>query len=384
MNKKVLLVDDDRNILDGYRRVLRGSFDLVTCDSGAEGLDAITAYGPFAVVVSDYRMPGMNGVQFLSRVRQVAPDTVRIMLTGQADMQAAIDAINDGAIFRFLSKPCSTELFTRTLNDGAEQFRLITAERELLDKTLKGAIGLLADLLAVTNPVAFSKSSRMLALARRIASRLKMELWEIEIGAMLSQIGCITVPAAILEKKYRSESLSEEEMNSFLAHAQTGKYLLISIPRLEGIAEAIGYQFKQFDGGGIPKGNLGGKEIPVLARLLKVIFDYDELLQSGRTPERSLEILQSRQGYYDPDILATIESEILDLKEGYIIRSVSLQELAPGMILEENITDKRGLVLITRGHEITDVLKMRLMQFDNITEPIRMLVPVALHLPGGI
>ncbi len=351
MNKKVLLVDDDRNILDGCRRVFRGSFDLVACDSGAEGLEAITEHGPFAVVVSDYRMPEMNGVQFLSRARQVAPDTVRIMLTGQADMQAAIDAINDGAIFRFLNKPCSTELLTRTLSDGVEQFRLITAERELLDKTLKGAIGLLADLLAVTNPVAFSKSSRMLALARRIASRLKMELWEIEIGAMLSQIGCITVPAAILEKKCRGESLSEEEMDSFLAHAQAGKYLLISIPRLEGIAEAIGYQFKHFDGGGMPKDNRGGKEIPVLARLLKVIFDYDELLQLRRTPERSLEILQGCQGYYDPDILAALESEILDLKEGYLIRSVSLQELAPGMILEENITDIRGFVLISWGHE---------------------------------
>jgi response regulator RpfG family c-di-GMP phosphodiesterase len=321
-------------------------------------------------------MPEMNGIQFLSRARQVAPDTVRIMLTGQADLQVAIDAINDDNIFRFLAKPCTTELLTKTLNDGVEQFRLINAERELLDKTLKGVIELLSDVMTVTSPVAFSKSARMRPLIRKIAARLKMKSWEIEIASMLSQIGCITVPGEILEKKFRSEALSAEEEEFFLSHPQTGKYLLIGIPRLEGIAESIGSQFKQYDGGGVPHDGKSGKEIPVLALIIKIAFDYDELLQSGSTPEHALETIRHRQGYYDPDVLAALESEILNIKEGYLVKSVSLKELTPGMILDEDIEDRRELTLITKGHEITNLLKMRLLQFDRIKESTRVLVPI--------
>ena len=145
MNKKVLLVDDDQLILDGYRRVLRNDFDLVTCSSGAQGVVAITEQGPFAVVVSDYRMPEMNGIQFLTQIRQIAPDTVRVMLTGQADMQVAIDAINNGALYRFLTKPCSTEVLAQTLYDGVEQFQLTTAERNRWDHTIRTLTSILSN-----------------------------------------------------------------------------------------------------------------------------------------------------------------------------------------------------------------------------------------------
>jgi PAS domain S-box-containing protein len=145
MNKKVLLVDDDQLILDGYRRVLRSDFDLVTCSSGAQGVVAITEQGPFAVVVSDYRMPEINGIQFLTKVRQIAPDTVRVMLTGQADMQVAIDAINNGALYRFLTKPCSTEVLSQTLYDGVEQFQLTAAERNRWDQTIRTLTSILSN-----------------------------------------------------------------------------------------------------------------------------------------------------------------------------------------------------------------------------------------------
>ncbi len=148
MSEKVLLVDDDQSILDGYCRVLRGSFDLVTCNGASEGLEAIAKHGPFAVVVSDYRMPEMDGVQFLSWVRQVAPNTVRIMLTGHADLQMAVDAINAGNIYHFLTKPCSSELLAKTLEHGIEHFRLITSERKLQNRNLRKAVRLLIDVLS--------------------------------------------------------------------------------------------------------------------------------------------------------------------------------------------------------------------------------------------
>ena len=135
MTKKILLVDDDPNILQGYQRQLRKRFELDTVLSGREGLEAVASDGPFAVIVSDMRMPGMDGVQFLTQVRETASDTVRMMLTGNSDQQTAMDAVNEGHIFRFLTKPCNTDTFAKALEAALEQYRLITAERELLPGT---------------------------------------------------------------------------------------------------------------------------------------------------------------------------------------------------------------------------------------------------------
>ncbi len=122
MNEKILFVDDDRSILAANRRLLRGEYVVITANSGKEGLTKIKDNGSIAVIVSDFRMPEMNGVQFLSAAKQITPDTVRILLTGQADMQATIDAINEGNIFRFLRKPCENQTLRKTLQTAIEQY----------------------------------------------------------------------------------------------------------------------------------------------------------------------------------------------------------------------------------------------------------------------
>ena len=190
MNRKVLLVDDDVNILDAYRRVLRGKLELSVAEGGKEALTILKRSDPFAVIVSDYRMPEMDGIEILARARELCPDTVRIMLTGQADMQAAIDAINQGNIFRFLTKPCPSEIFLKQVYAGMEQYRLIHAERELLDQTLKGSIKVLVDILALVNPMAFSRLGLIRSLAKNLAIQLgEKDIWKVELAALLSQIG---------------------------------------------------------------------------------------------------------------------------------------------------------------------------------------------------
>ncbi len=128
---RVLFVDDEANLLAGLQRQFRRDFDLLTASSGAEGLEKISAAGPFAVVVSDYAMPGMNGVEFLRQAHERSPETVGIMLTGQSELEVAVDALREGRIFRFLRKPCPAELLRRTIVDALEQYRLITAEQRL-------------------------------------------------------------------------------------------------------------------------------------------------------------------------------------------------------------------------------------------------------------
>lgn len=380
MKEKILLVDDDPNVLAGYERNLRRYFDVVTATSGAAGLAIIKEQGPFAVVVSDLRMPEMDGIQFLSLVRQVAPDTVRVMLTAYADLQAAVDAINEGNIFRFLTKPCGIEEMLRVLHAAVEQYRLITAERELLEKTLWGSVKMLIEIMSLLNPVAVSQASRLRDIVRRIGVRLKVKrLWELELAAMLARVGYVTIPQRILEKKARGEALTEEEERVFLTYPQVGQKLLANIPRLEGIAEGIAYQLKQYDGGGFPADNRKAGAIPFIARVLKIALDYDAFLQAGKTAQEAVAALRQHKEWYDPEVLGALEAEVLSTEEGFIVRALTLNELLPGMILADDIRDGRGVTLVPRGYEVTEVLKTKLInfaRFGTIAEPIKVLEPV--------
>jgi ActR/RegA family two-component response regulator len=134
MANKILFVDDEPSILDGYRRMLYREFEVDTAPGGDDGLTMVKGTGPYAVVVSDMRMPGMSGAEFLTKVRQAAPDTVRILLTGYSDMDAAIEAVNEGNIFRYLTKPCPKEVLVKAINQSLDQYRTVTAEKILVKK----------------------------------------------------------------------------------------------------------------------------------------------------------------------------------------------------------------------------------------------------------
>ncbi len=376
MDEKILLVDDEVNVLLAYQRHIRGQFRVTVAENGKKGLEALKEQGPFAVIVSDYRMPEMDGIQFLSRARHLEPATVRIMLTGYADLESAIDAVNEGYIFRFLTKPCPAEKFKKALAAGVEQYRLIMAERELLEKTLKGSIKVLADILSILSPDVHMQDSRLSKVAKKLAVRLNIdELWEVEIAALLSQIGCIAIPEEIIEKRIKGTVLTREESEMFFAHPLVGAQLLSNIPRLKGIAKAIKYQFKQFDGGGIPADDIKGCTIPIISRILKVVTDFDTLKAEGNTIAGALEIMNKRSHWYDPDVLAALKKEIAD---SGIIRMVSLMEILPGMALLDDIRDDSGVVLVPKGSEITEVLKMRIFnyaRFRSVNDKVKVLIP---------
>jgi DNA-binding NtrC family response regulator len=129
----ILLVDDDPSVLEALQRQFRKQFCLHTASGGEEGLTMVRVKGPYAVVVSDCRMPALDGIQLLGLVRKIAPDTVRMMLTGNNDLHTAMEAVNQGEIFRFLTKPCTPEVFRKALEDGIKQY-----QRNLLKKTVGG------------------------------------------------------------------------------------------------------------------------------------------------------------------------------------------------------------------------------------------------------
>ncbi len=374
MTERVLCVDDDPNVLAAYQRGLRKQFVIDTATSGDAALEAIAARGPYAVVVSDMRMPGMDGVQLLASVKERAPATVRIMLTGNADQGTAVQAVNEGSIFRFLTKPCEPEALARAIAAGIEQYRLVTAEKELLEKTVRGSVKVLTEVLSLASPMAFGRASRVRELVRKIGAELGFDKpWLLDLAAMLSQIGCVSLPPGILEKAYRGEKLAAEEAALLASHPRIGSELIANIPRLEGVAEIIAYQEKRHDGTGPPQDGRRGAEIPLGARILKAALDYDAAKSAGAVAAEAIDRLGQRSGWYDPTVLAAL-GRVAAAEEACETREVLVRDLTNQMVLAEDVETVTGILLVSRGNEVTPYLRERLKnyaQHTRIREPLR-------------
>ena len=363
MKERILLVDDEPNVLSGYKRHLRRDYNVFLAEGGPQALSMIASEVPFAVVVSDMKMPEVNGIAVLAAVAKRHPDTVRVMLTGDADQRTAIDAVNQGNIFRFLTKPCTPDTMAATLEAAVRQFRLVRAEQELLTKTLSGSVNLMVQMMSLTNPKAFGQASRVRRYARDIANRLKLKnAWEVEIAAMLSQIGCIAIPSEILEKVTDGIRLNPTEQRMWDEHPDTGRDLVRKIPRLEGAAELIALQRYQELNNSIPMG----------ARVLKVVLDHDALATTTSPPEALHAMLREHPEQYDPVVLKAL-SELVT--SSYVTKEVHIIGLHEGMVFDENVQTLTGSVLIAKGQEVTESLMNRLRNFERSThgvqQPIR-------------
>lgn len=151
---RILFVDDDKNALDGYKRLLHGLFEVETALGAGPGLAAIHLIGPFEVVIADMHMPGMNGAEFLARVHQLAPNSVRMILTGHKDLNRAIEAVNEGRIFRYLTKPCEKNDLVHAIELGVAEYRARTEEKELATqvKEIKSQVASLSKFLLSHEP----------------------------------------------------------------------------------------------------------------------------------------------------------------------------------------------------------------------------------------
>ena len=306
--ESILCVDDDPNILEALQRQFRKTFRIETALGPERGLALIQSKGPFAVVISDLRMPGMNGIQFLANVRTVAPETVRVMLTGQADLADAIAAVNQGAIFRFLLKPSSAIILSKVIEAALEQHRLIVAERQLTRQTLLGCVGVLSEVLSIVEPVAFSRTNRVLRYVRQLAGMLNVEAsWQLEAAAMLSQIGWITIPSDIAAKVATNQPLKPEETLRFREHPAAGARMIEKIPRLDAVAKIIEAQLgPAADGSHTPNLQAFRDPISFAAAILQAAIDFDDLRRCGMSHGDALNSACLKTDRYPPFRLADV------------------------------------------------------------------------------
>jgi response regulator RpfG family c-di-GMP phosphodiesterase len=336
MSEKILLVDDDVRVVSALQRSLYRSYEIEIAGGPKDALAVIAEYG-FAVVVSDLNMPGMSGTEFLGKVKEIAPETVRILLTGCADVDAAIAAVNEGNIFRLLTKPCPQNVLTRALDDALGQHRLQTSEKELLQETLTGAVAVLVEVLGAAHPVAFGRASRIRSYVRHLGQELDPEnLWQLEAAAMLSQIGYISIPPEVLKKQRDNLPLSPEEQRYFLSLPAIGRRLIAMIPRMEPVARMIGLQRYEYIG----PSTLPAVECAVSlgGQMLRTALDFDH----GSEPQAALEELRAR-GNYDPTVLAAFDPAQVPAvteEEPALVPERGLQEGAEDLELFRSITDK--------------------------------------------
>jgi len=361
---KVLFVDDEAAFLDGYKLMLPQHFEADTAVGGEQGLAAIRDHGPYAVVVSDMRMPGMNGVQFLAQVRQVAPDTVRMMLTGYSDISAAMDAVNEGNIFRFLAKPCVPDVLTEAITSGLAQYRLVTSEKDLLENTLNGSIKVLTDVLSAVSPAAFGKSVRVTRCVRHLVARFRLPYsWYFEAAAMLSQLGCIMLDPKLIQTAHVGTHLSAEDRIQFEAHPNNARALLANIPRLEPIGWMISQQLVR----GTPQKAPHLPEMPEEllafgAKMLKVAVAFDHLRTKNVTNDEAVLRLRYRSEFDRElvDALADMKYEEPKME----LRKVPISTLTVGMILQQDVRNHAGVLVVAKGQEVTRPLLVRLEHFS--------------------
>jgi CheY-like chemotaxis protein len=376
MYSSVLFIDDDLKILNSFKRSLIPEFKVFVAESPEEGLRMLEEKGPFSVLVSDMRMPGMNGVEVLSRAREINPDTVRVLLTGYADQQAAIDAVNKGNVFRFLTKPCGLHTLIPVLEEGVRRYQLAMIEKGVAERTLSGVASLLNQVLTIVNPAAQRKACRLKRYCRHMAyACAPQDRWVVETAAMLSQLGGLT-------------AASGEPVGGNVPGNDQGLYeiasrLLMHVPRFERIVAILSMLDKTFRNPTRPASSEQERSVRLGRRILQTAIGLDNYLSAGHAPSAALSMLRADPDRYDPACVELLTDYDFGL-HNEVLLYVRSKELTTRMILAEDLRANDGVLLATKGQPVSESLLRSLRacaRTVGFQEPVGVLLSL-LHFDG--
>jgi len=361
---RILCVDDEPAVLEGLQLKMRRRYEVQTACGGEAGLNRLVQEGPFSVVISDMRMPGMDGAVFLKKVRDQDPDTVRILLTGQADAESAAAAINEGEIFRFLVKPCAREELFSTLELALHKRQSRQAERALLEQTLRGTVKALVDVLALTQPVVFGTATRVQSVAAGICEALHVrESWIVELAAMAWHLGAISLPPALVEKMHSDAPLSEKDNALIQDQPKVVRRLLGGIPRLEKVLELL-------DACRL-SGASGAQEQGLEAAILSNALAFDALERRGMSGQEAAAILSQKPGRYTHAVTEALKVHLGEAETNSDVQEVLLKDVSAGMTLLEDLRTRSGVLLARKGYEVSESFLHKVRGFgrNHVREP---------------
>ncbi|MFK7891533.1 MAG: HD domain-containing phosphohydrolase [Granulosicoccus sp.] len=424
----VLCVDDEQSILASLKRALRKQpFTLLIANSGQEALE-ILSKSPVDLVVSDMRMPGMNGAELLAKVHSTWPDTVRMLLTGYSDMESTVSAINEGRIFRYLNKPWNNEdlvvsitsalehkrlkdenatltELTRQQNDELKAFNdeleskveartkdLALANQRLndaysqLNSSYNAAIRIFAQLIELRDGETYSHSRAVARTCEEIGKAMSLsedDLTELNNAALLHDVGKLGFSDDFVATPY--SQLKEEEKTEFHKHPTMGQAALFSIPALDTTSLIIRAHHERVDGTGYPDG-LKGDAIPLAARIISVAADFDDL-QRGLIFDHPLDASKALaylsnlvDKHYDRSVVdalaETVRCKLTEEHDNKLHCKLHLSELMPGMMTAQAITASNGMLLIDAGETLTDTRISHIQQVLADTGASEMIVMV--------
>lgn len=421
----ILLVDDEENILNSIYRLLRRekSYEVLMAKSGAEGLEILenkVQGSGVSLIVSDQRMPVMEGVEFLGKAKELSPDTTRIMLTGYADINAVTAAVNKGEIFRYITKPWEDEILLGVIKQGIEQYEIITERKALLELTSKQneelkdlnqnlekkvdertrevqelykelksnfyeTIRVFVNMVEHYDSHLGGHIKRVSILAEHFAKFLGLnekEVEEMEIAALLHDIGLVGIPKIIIAKEM--EDLSHHELALLKQHPEFAQSIISSIKNLRQAGVIIKSHHERYDGSGYPDG-LKGEEIPYCSRILALCDTYDDIVHQRANPDKggegaALYVIKNNRGsvtrdsraiMFDPEIANAFLKFMSHSKQGGDVaeREISLSGLEAGMVTTRDIVTESEKMLVSKGVIITAQLIERLKSFHMI-DPI--------------
>lgn len=365
---RLLCVDDEPELLASLKLNLRKRYQVTVAESGPAALalfaGARDGNPPFDVVVSDMRMPRMSGAELLAELRRRFPDMPRLLLSGQADLDSTISAINEARIARFLTKPCATDHLIEAVDDALEVARLARAERELLDQTLNGTVGLLTEVLGLISVAAYGRTQRVETLVTHLSTAVGRPVpWDLALAAKLSQLGYVVVH-------------DELEGGAGAHAAEVAAGLLANIPRMDPVAWIVGHQH---DPGPVGEGQdvQHWPKRAASAEILRLAVAFDGLTSAGASP-RDAHGLIAGSSTPPPrmllDALSALRLDALALVEA----SVTVRQLAPGMHLVQDVVAASGLKLAAAGTVLNGAMIGRIRSFTErvgVPEPIEVRVP---------
>ena len=380
MNNKILCVDDEESILRGFQLNLRKDFEVHLASDGVEGLEVFEKEGGFALVLSDMRMPRMNGADMLAEIKKQNQEVSTILLTGHTDFDSAMAAVNDGNVFRMLSKPCPPERLIKVLKDGLEQHDLVKSKRILLDQTLRGAVEALAESLSTAKPLFFGRVQRVRRMANELAKKLSIpNAWRVDVASVFSQLAYLALPENVTEDVYYRKDLSKDVKSLLSKFPEDTRNILNKIPGLEEIGEIlksvdIQYRFEQEKEDGVR----------IAASILKVALDFDYYEEQGYDRSIIVSTLRERNKEYDPKVTDTLSDLIVIAAETLTLREIKIEEVDLGMRLSQELRLVDGFLIAAAGTDVDRQLLKVIRNYNScyaespFPKKIQVIVPVNL------
>ncbi|MCP3925894.1 MAG: response regulator [Desulfobacterales bacterium] len=407
MNNKIVIVDDEVHILKSLKRLfIDDNYEIFTFNDPKNALKKIAEIDP-ALIISDQRMPEMEGTDFLKETIKYLPDTVRIILTGYSDYDAAVSAINDADVYRFISKPWNEKELTHTVKKALQHFNIFKENIRLqklvekqnmelvehnknlekkvklrtekisslltrIEKSMFQLVDVFSNFSEIFNPEIGSHSKRVAKYSKLIGEKLKIEGRDLEnviISALLHDIGLIGIPSEILKKE--ESKLKKQELALIKQHPSFGYTLFSSIESFDEIISIIYLHHENYNGTGYPE-NIKGKDIPIGAAILRIADSYDNMvIKKKLQPEKALELLIKGRGVeFDPEVVdAAID--VFQTMPLLFERETAIQfdQLRVGMVLSRNLKTNSDRLLIPENIKINEIVLEKLKNFHRI-EPI--------------